>query len=66
MRVRFKGKDPRAGREIDLDPASAKRYISAGVAEEVKPPRTGSEAEPAHGETAERHHAAAKKATRSR
>lgn len=36
MRVLFKGKDPRAGRELDLTPAAAKRYISDGLAEEVK------------------------------
>lgn len=67
MLVRFKGKDPRAGQEIALNPAAAKRYISDGLAEAVK--GNSDEAEKAAGaeEAVARAPApAAKKAGRSR
>lgn len=74
MLVRFKGKDPRAGQEINLAPAAAKRYIADGLASAVKD--AGDEADTAaarKAETAERSHAgspapapAAKKAGRGR
>lgn len=65
MRVRFKGKDPRAGQEIELVGAGAERYIKEGLADEVKPPKARGQAADGEDQT-DAPAPAAKKPARSR
>lgn len=63
MKIRFKRPDQRAGQEVELDVAGARRAIEAGEADEVIEQEGAKASEHPAAET-EHHHTAAKKATR--